>query len=117
MLAAAPGESLQFDHLADEPPPRLPAPMATGGKPLPAISRTKIKKLKARIEKIYEERTAREQRELVAPDPPPLYDEVYYQGVEWLEQLAGSPVEETRGKLTFDNSIWKSPGRRDPELP
>lgn len=117
MLAAAPGESLKFDHLAEEAPPRLPAPTTTDAKPLPVISKTKIKKLKARIEKIYEERTAREQRELVAPDPPPLYDEVYFQGVEWLEQLAGSPVEETHGKLTFDDSIWKSPGRRDPELP
>ena len=117
MLAAAPGESLQFDHPAEEAPPRSPALTSTSDKPLPVISKTKIKKLKARIEKIFEERTAREQRELVAPDPPPLYDEVYFQGVEWLEELAGSPVEETRGKLTFDNSIWKSPGRRDPELP
>jgi len=117
MLAAAPGESLRFDHLVEEAPPLLPASTTTGSKPLPAISKTKIKKLKARIEKIYEERTARERREFVVPDPPPIYDEVYLQGVEWLDQLAGSPIEETRGKLTFDDSIWKSPGRRDPELP
>ncbi|HEY6323084.1 MAG TPA: hypothetical protein VJA16_16165 [Thermoanaerobaculia bacterium] len=75
MLAAAPGESLKFDHLDEEAPARSPAPATTGAKPLPV------------------------------------------QGVEWLEQLAGSPIEETRGKLTFDDSIWKSPGRRDPELP
>jgi hypothetical protein len=117
MLAAAPGEPLRFDHLAEEAPPRSTVPPTTESKPLPAISRTKIKKLKARIEQIYEERKAREQREFVVPDPPPLYDEVYFQGVEWLDQLAGSPIEETRGKLTFDDSIWKSPGRRDPELP
>ena len=98
-------------------PPSAPDQTTIGTKQLPAISKTKIKKLKARIEKIYEERKAREQREFVVPDPPPLYDEVYFQGVEWLEQLAGSPIEETRGKLTFDDSIWKSPGRRDSELP
>jgi hypothetical protein len=114
MLAAAPGESLNFDHLAAQP---LPAPTQAVSKPLPAISKTKIKRLKARLEKIYEERKTREQREFVVPDPPPIYDEVYFQGVEWLEQLAGSPTEATRGKLTFDDSIWKSPGRRDPELP
>jgi len=117
MLAAAPGESLRFDHLAEEELPRLPPPTTTGSKPLPAISKTKIKKLKARIEQIYEERKAREQRDFVVPNPPPIYDDVYFQGVEWLDQLAGSPIEETRGKLTFDDSVWKSPGRRDPELP
>jgi hypothetical protein len=118
MLAAAPGESLNFDPPAEEEQAGLSSQVTgIGTNPLPVISKTKIKKLKERIEAIYEERKAREQRELAAPEPPPIYDEVYFQGVEWLEQLAGSPIGETRGKLTFDDSIWKAPGRRDPELP
>jgi hypothetical protein len=116
MLAAAPGEPLSFDPPAEEPA-RAPDQTTIGTKQLPAISKTKIKKLKERIARIYEERKAREEREFTVPEPPPIYDEVYFRGVEWLDQLAGQRLEETRGRLIFDDSIWKAPGRRDPELP
>ncbi|HVR09122.1 MAG TPA: hypothetical protein VMW75_13820 [Thermoanaerobaculia bacterium] len=118
MLAAAPGELLNLDPPSAEESARVPDQTTViGTKRLPAISKTKIKKLKERIARIYEERKAREEREFLVPEPPPIYDEIYFQGVEWLDQLAGPRLEETRGRLVFDGSIWKAPGRRDPELP
>jgi hypothetical protein len=118
MLAAAPGESLILWPLPEIDEKKVPDQVVeAGSKPLPTISRTKLKNLKQKIEKLYEEKKNREARELVPPDPPPIYDDVYFQGVDWLEHLAGSPIDASHGRLIFDDSIWKSPGRRDPELP
>jgi hypothetical protein len=121
MLAAAPGEML---NLAPEPEFHVPAGgvnseqgEASTAKPLPAISKTRIRKLKERLATISEQRRAKHQAEYVVPEPPPVYDDVYAQGVEWLDQLAGAPIPSTRGRLAFDDSVWKAPGRRDSELP
>jgi hypothetical protein len=119
MLSAAPGEYLVFEPAPEKIDPASLGAVGdeSGSKPLPTISKTKLKRLRERIAKLHQAREEREKRELVLPDPPPVYDEVYFQGVEWLDSLAGAPIETTRGNLVFDDSIWKSEGRRDPELP
>lgn len=119
MLATAPGEMLNL-----EPDPgsqsqghEFSAGEASSSQPLPEVSRTRIKRLKERLATISAERRARRLEEFVIPEPAPVHDEVYSRGVEWLDQLAGTPMSSTRGRLVFDDTIWKAPSRRDSELP
>jgi len=113
MLQAAPGETLDFRPAVEEPVnaqeehEELP--------PLPKLSKTKIKNLKALVKRRLKEKMQTET--LRPPDPAPRYDEVFEKGQEWLDSLAGAPLKEERGRLQFDDSIWKSPARRDPGIP
>jgi hypothetical protein len=55
----------------------------------PALSKAKIEALRARMEQRLRE--LRAAPSTVAPDPPPRYDEVFFRGTEWLDQLAAEP--------------------------
>jgi hypothetical protein len=39
------------------------------------------------------------QREQIKFSKPPLYDDVFFEGVKWLNSLAGGPVQEKKGKM------------------
>jgi hypothetical protein len=111
MLKAAPEEILDLSP----PPAEAPLEEVQEMAPLPVLSKNKIKKLQALVKKRLEEN--RQTRTLVAPDPAPRYDEVFARGQEWLDQQAGDPVKSERGRIRFSNEVWRSPGRRDPEIP
>lgn len=49
--------------------------------------------------------------------PPPRYDEVFRDGVAWLDRLAGEDVPTASGELTVANDVWKSDARREPDVP
>jgi hypothetical protein len=49
--------------------------------------------------------------------PPPRYDEVYAEGLAWLERAAGEPPAPGEGELVVDPTIWKSSSRQDPDVP
>lgn len=51
------------------------------------VSAMRIRKLKERLATISEQRRAKHRAEYVVPEPPPLYDDVYAKGVEWLDCL------------------------------
>ena len=51
-----------------------------------APSKTKIEELRHRIQERFRE--LREKPKVVPPNPPPRYDEVFFQGTHWLDQLA-----------------------------
>jgi hypothetical protein len=111
MLRAAPGEALNL--LIEEAVETREA--NTTEALLPEISKTKVKKLQALVNDRLAER--RRARTLVAPDPAPRYDEVFTKGQDWLDGLAGDPVTAEKGQVHFSDEVWKSPGRRDPEIP
>lgn len=48
---------------------------------------------------------------------PPVYDELFFKGQEWLDSLAGEPITPIRGELIVSEEIWKSPTRSDPGIP
>jgi hypothetical protein len=112
MLRAAPGEALNL--LVEEPMEQAGAASTTEAQ-LPEISKTKVKKLQALVKDRLAER--RRAKALVAPDPSPRYDEVFTKGQDWLDGLAGDPVIAEKGQVHFSDEVWKSPGRRDPEIP
>lgn len=52
----------------------------------PAPSKTRIEELRLRVQEHFRE--LREKPTAVPPNPPPRYDEVFFQGAQWLDKLA-----------------------------
>lgn len=111
MLNAAPGEFLRLDVGADPVPDE---DTRSSGAPLPALSKTKVKRLQERVKQRLEQKRG---KALAAPSPQPRYDDVFARGQQWLDDLAGEPIKSERGRVRFSDAVWKSPGRRDPEIP
>jgi hypothetical protein len=62
-----------------------------------------MKTLKEQIQaKLAEKKLKKEQ---TLPPRPPRYDEVFFEGVSWLDSLAGEPGEPQKGEITFSNTI------------
>lgn len=116
MLNAAPGERLDLAkaEIQVSPAPAAPEP-ETSLRP-PHLSKTAIKKLRkgvhGRLQAIKERRLSNP-----TPPAPPPYDDIFFQGQEWLDSLAGEELIEDEGRVSFAESIWKSGGRREPKLP
>lgn len=51
-----------------------------------------------------------------SPNPAPRYDEVFFQGTAQLDQLAGEPISPSEGEVEFDDSVWLSDQRREPDV-
>lgn len=119
MLRAAPGESLDFRPMSDDADDReSKAKDKEGPASVPEFKR--ISKTQAkRMRKVLKERLAEKRAKRTArpPSPAPRYDEVYFRGLEWLDSLAGEPIEPVEGRLSFSDEIWHSRARREPELP
>jgi hypothetical protein len=127
MLRAAPGETLEFANDPDkENEESVIAPTAEhettqsgGGATVEAIPKSKTRK-KRELEALRERvrmrlQEAKQQKRPAAP--PPRYDEIFFEGVNWLDDLAGEQLEGARGEAVFSSDIWKSRGRRDPGVP
>ncbi len=52
----------------------------------PAPSKAKTEELRLRIQEHF--RRLREKPKVLPPQPPPRYDEVFFQGTQWLDKLA-----------------------------
>lgn len=82
----------------------------------PDLTKRQQKKRKERVDDYRQKIQARlKQKKKKLIFPKPNYDEVFEQGVEWIEALAGDEIEPTTGTLHFSNDIWKSEARRDPD--
>lgn len=115
MLNAAPGEHLRFQvPVETEETSAAVSSDVTGSSDVHPLSKTAAKKLRQRVKEMLGQR--RGQR-LVEPDPAPRIDDVYREGQEWLDSLAGTPLAPLRGRLRFSDEVWKSDARRERELP
>jgi hypothetical protein len=115
MLKAAPGELLDLSPETKEAEKCAPSePTAK----LTAREKRERKKRREEIRAIMRQKFEEKKKhpDLVAPDPPPRHDEVYAQGVAWLESQAGEPLETEDYEAEFSEDIWKSPARYDPDL-
>ncbi len=50
----------------------------------------------------------RKDRKLINPVKNPRYDDVYYEGIAWLDNLAGEPFSEGEYMVEFSDEDWKS---------
>lgn len=108
MLRAAPGQRLKL-----EPEPGDVGSSEAAAEALPEVqlSKTKIKRMRAEVQRRLAKK--RKARRVIAPDPPPRYDQVFEEGVAWLD---GPEPEPRAGKLTFSDDVWTSQARSDTEL-
>lgn len=81
------------------------------------LSEKKKRKLKKQIELLRENRKKRgvKHNGLVIP-PSPKYDEIYDQGVAWLDGLAGLPLPIGEKVVEFSEDVWKSSTRKDKDV-
>jgi len=120
MLRAAPGEVLDFSTAA-ESGQEDGADARTRPQPEQRLSAQEQERRKAALERlrsrVREAIRARREEKKVAPIPPPQYDEVFFEGLRWLDNLAGEPIEPEAGELIFADTVWKDPSRSDPGIP
>lgn len=78
------------------------------------ISNNKSNQIKQNIQsRLVAEKKRRAMKKL---SPAPRYDDVFIQGQEWLDSLAGEPIQQSKGELQFSPDIWKSKSRFDPDV-
>ena len=73
--------------------------------------RSRFKEMKARLQEQRKNRKSWRDS-LVKPPRQPRYDEVFEQGVKWLDGLAGEKFKEGQVEVEFDDSVWKSSTRQ-----
>ena len=113
MVQAAPGEMLVFAPRPPATSERAEAPVT-----LSAKQRKQEKELLTALrEKVRAKLAQRAATGQPGVTPAPRYDDVFSAGTEWLDVLAGEPVEPTAGELTVAPGVWKSPTRTDPDVP
>ncbi len=62
-----------------------------------------MKALKEQIQaKLAEKKLMRQQIKL---SKPPRYDDVFFEGVKWLDSLAGDHIQEQNGEGIFESSM------------
>ena len=115
MLTAAPEETLDF-----RPPDHIKTKYEQAPSPLPskASSDDKAKRkeaLRSIRERLKAKVKSKEGRRILRSTPP-RYDEVFFEGVKWLDSLAGKPIEPVKGTARFSSDIWKSKARFDPDI-
>lgn len=110
MLCAAPGEQLDFsvaqDVSSEEP---APEPLK-----MDSLSNKKRKLLEQRLRELRKKYKNRQRKDvsLVNPAPSPRYDDVYFEGLAWLDSLAGPPLSEGKYEVEFSDEVWKSAARK-----
>lgn len=110
MLSASPKEFLYFSTFKTLPQNSLPEKSNNE-----LLSKKKQKNLKANLRnlrlKSAEKLAAKRKKRLVKPPISPRYDDMYYEGLEWLDSLAGGKIPTGDKAVVFSDSIWKSPAR------
>ena len=111
MLAASPGESLDFS-LAVKKKKEKPA----GEIKWDQLTIKKKKKFNEAMKMIRENKKTRQgikDKGFVRSPIKPLYDDIYFNGLEWLDSLAGDPIPEQEFEAHFSDDIWHSQSRKE----
>lgn len=116
-LSAAPNEFLDFAVAAKETTIHDSAseqPLRMDG--LSAKKKKKFRERMRRLRAKYENRE-RKAPKLVNPVKNACYDDVYDEGMNWLDSLAGEPLPEGEHVVQFSGEVWKSPTRKGGDVP
>jgi hypothetical protein len=115
MLYARPRQRLDFTTAAIEPD--VPAPASTtlpAGRKAQKRAEAHERELKSLLrQKLEQKRKERHARTVTAPARPPRYDDVFAEGVAWLEAAAGPAIPVGKGEAEFADDVWESEVRRD----
>lgn len=111
MRIAAPGEYLDFQTTVD---PMIPKEDFAGA--YSKLTSKQQKNFRQGMNALQERNRTRQKAKRGIKDRinslfEPIQDEVYQEGMAWLDNLAGEPIQAGDFKADFDESIWKSPTR------
>ncbi|KAB1440342.1 SocA family protein [Pseudodesulfovibrio senegalensis] len=116
MLSAAPGEMLDFSLVVEPDLPKISPPEKK------TLSQGQLKRQKerqARMQSRFKERfkavRASKQKQRVKVEPR--YDEVFSEGVAFLDSLNGQQIDNQTLTCSISPELWKSKARHDPDLP
>jgi hypothetical protein len=114
MLTAAPEEILNLEQLAASSEKINIDKQTVEKSKKVMISNNKQNQIRQHIQlRLVEEKKRRAMKKL---SPAPRYDDIFLQGQEWLDSLAGEPIQQSKGELQFSPDIWKSKSRFDPDV-
>jgi hypothetical protein len=121
MLRAAPGEGLCFAPVEEEAPDMVEE---RGPRYEVALDRLSQQEQESRtsvmntIRERVQEKLARKKGWIKrqVPYTPPRYDEVFFEGLKWIDDLGGEPVEAEEGQLSISEDTWKSPTRSESDV-
>jgi hypothetical protein len=121
MLKAKPGDVLDFTSVAPTDKEQIvnisEHMVETRNSILSVRQKKKKQQSLERLRQQFKERLeAKKKRKKVYPDPP-RYDEVFYEGINALDAIAGIGFPEGTGIVQFSNDIWTSKARFDPDVP
>lgn len=117
ILLAAPDENLDFIHLKKKNEKTSTPPSLKQDK----LTAAKKKELKKRILKLREKNAKRRsdkprKRKIVNPVKSARYDDIYFEGLKWLDRLAGPQISQGEYEAVFSDSVWKSSTRRGADV-
>jgi hypothetical protein len=115
MLHAAPGDILRFEPVERVAEPQVDA-YESPSPAVPKQMRAHKAALRALRERVQRSLASPRTAETISPSPPPRYDDVYAEGQEWLDALAGERIEPGETTMTVHDDVWKSRGRREPGI-
>ena len=106
MLQAAPGETLDFTpHKSNVQESEQAQEEDTIPIPLSTRQLKKRKKELSAIRKRLKERLDKKKKQVRFIPTPPRYDDVFFEGVKYLDSLAGEPIEPLEGTLIIADSV------------
>jgi hypothetical protein len=115
MLNAAPGEMLDFSFVVEPDIPKVAPPKKE------TLSKGQIKRRQERqtkMKKLFQERfnAVREAKKIEKIKVEPRYDEVFAEGVAYLDSFGGQEIEDRSMTCVISPELWKSKARHDPDL-
>jgi len=116
MICASPGERLSFAPHKQNEESKIEEPHQEENL---SVKRKKLRK--AAIETLKKEMIVRlektlSQKKEKSQFTPPRYDDIYNEGMKWVESLAGDPIDNEDGILEVSPDFWKSNFRADDEI-
>lgn len=118
MRAAAPGESLSFVREPEETSTLEQESLEQAAPRSPLTP-----KQRKRRKEVLEDFGAQLRARLAARETPastgaaPTYDAVFFEGITWLDGLAGGPVPEGALAGRFEGDVWHAPMRKVNDVP
>ncbi len=115
MLSAAPNEDLDFMQAIN---PAIPTKMGTPQLRMDTLSAKAKKKFAEKMRTLRERHDNRKctATKIINPVSNQRYDEIYEEGLLWLDSLAGEPLKPGEVTVEFSQDVWKSPERKGDDV-
>lgn len=116
MLKARPNEQLSFDSTKGIDDVKVIAQSDILPNKLSKQNQKKRKQLLADLKQKMQDHISKRSRSYSKAFDPPIYDDIFFQGLETFEKIIGDQLEPSEGIVNFSDDIWKSEARYDPDL-